>query len=334
MRPDAGADQAEGLRRLLVRARHGEAEPSGAGVPASRSLPQPVGHAGNVPGARVIAVVAGKPGVGRTSVTLNLAAALARSGKNVLVLDENHAPNNLAGRLGLPGRYDLLDAARGKCAPREAVLAARGFSVLSAARAADALAQLGRDGRQRLQEALAEAGGGADVILVDAAMPVPNPSKRLKPGLAGQAVSSGLAGCAELVVVADVTASGITESYALIKRLALENAHLHFGIVVNKAAGERAAKTAFGNMAKVARHNLAAHLEYLGAIPRDDRQVGGAFPGAVQAQSYLELSQKLLRLPVCQDETGGGARAIVRGLAGQAPNPPRQHSREMPLVVN
>src|SRR3990167_5093534 len=35
-----------------VRARHGEAEPSGAGVPASHPLPQSAGYANNVPGVR------------------------------------------------------------------------------------------------------------------------------------------------------------------------------------------------------------------------------------------------------------------------------------------
>ena len=77
-------DQAEGLRRLLVSNQ-----------------------------TRVITVVAGKSGVGRTSMTINLAAALARSGKDVLVLDENHAPNNLLDRLGLYARHDLLDVIQG-----------------------------------------------------------------------------------------------------------------------------------------------------------------------------------------------------------------------------
>src|SRR3990167_10319529 len=104
VRSDGGADQAEGLRRLLV-------------------LNQ----------TQVITVMAGKAGVGRTSATINLAAALAYSGKDVLVLDENHAPDNLLDRLELYAKHDLLDVAQGKCAPGEAVLATRGFAVLHTA---------------------------------------------------------------------------------------------------------------------------------------------------------------------------------------------------------
>ena len=317
MRSDGGADQAEGLRRLLV-------------------LDQ----------MQVVTVVAGKAGVGRTSATINIAAALASFGKDVLVLDENHAPNNLLDRLGLYAKHDLLDVAQGKCAPGEAILTAKGFSVLHTARAMRGFSKLDQIGQQRLEDALTEVSRSVDVMLVDAAMPVLSQSKWRVIGLAGQAaVSSSLASGAALLVVADATASGITESYALIKRLALENACLHFDIVVNKVSDERAALKVFENMAKVARRNLAARLEYLGYIPNDDRlqratQLGKpvveAFPTAVSAKLYAELAQKMLRLPMRQDEAEGGISRSMQNLIKQSA---RQHgrdqySREMIPVVN
>lgn len=304
MRSETGGDQAEGLRRLLVRNR-----------------------------TQVVTVVAGKAGVGRTSVTVNLAAALARSGKDVLVLDENQAPDNLLDRLGLFAAHDLLDVAQGKCHPKQALLKTRGFAVLPAARAMHALAKLSEGEQQRLEDALAEAGRGMDVMLVDAAMPV----------LGQAAMSSSLANGSTLLVVVDATASGITESYALIKRLALENARMQFGIVVNKVADEKAARTVFDNMAKVARSNLAARLEYLGCIPQDDRlkratQLGRpvveAFPAAASARSCLALSERLLNLPVPDEEAESGVRAMVRSLLRQVARPQQRRSREMAHVVN
>ncbi len=300
MRSDSGADQAEGLRRLLLR-----------------------NHA------RVITLVAGKPGVGRTSATINLAAALASSGKGVIVLDENHAPDNLASRLGLRARHDLLDVLHGKCKPRTALLASGGFSVLPTARAISALTMLNHTEQQRLENALAEVSSGVDVMLVDAAMP----SGRA-------AMTSSLVSGASLLVVMDATASGITGSYALIKRLALENARLQFEIIVNKAADQRAAMKVFGNMRQVARRNLAARLEYLGHIPFDSRleraaQLGKpvleAYPAADSSRSYLELARCLLRLPVHHEEPAveipSTMQIIVKHIT-------RQHCGEMPLVVN
>lgn len=277
---------------------------------------------------QVITVVAGKTGVGRTSATINLAAALAHSGKNVLVLDENCGPNNLPGRMGLSAKHDLLDVAQGKCGLCDAVLAAHGFGILPIARAMRALAQLDHEGQQRLEEALTEASGGVDVVLVDAAMSVLG----LAEGRAGAdaAVSPSLASGAALLVVVEATPSGITESYALIKRLALKSARQQFGIAVNRAGNEQAALTVFENMAKVTRRNLSARLEYLGYIPSDDslkcamqmgRPVVEAFPAAASAQSYLSLSLKLLRLPMQRDEAEGRVSAVIQNLIRQVSRP-------------
>ena len=329
MRTDCGADQAEGLRRLLV---------------CNQT--------------QVISVVAGKAGVGRTSATVNLAAALAHSGKNVLVLDENHAPNNLQDRLGLFATYDLLDVALGKCKLREAVLTGRGVRILPASRAMDAVQRAESTGvplhvplrrsdpyadrmrkaeqepvtlkpeeRKRLTNALTEASDGVDVMLVDTAMPIMSRVERL---VAQTATSTSLISGAALLVVVEATPSGITESYALIKRLATENVRQQFEIVVNKAGNEKAAMTVFENMAKVTRRNLSAHLEYLGYIPFDDRvnyaaQMGKsvieAFPAAASAKSYLKLSQKLLRLSMHQDEAEGGVSAIMHNLMNHVTQP-------------
>lgn len=322
MRSDGIVDQAEGLRRLLVRNQ-----------------------------TQVVTVVAGQAGMGRTSATINLAAALVRSGKDVLVLDENHAPDNLLDSLGLVTQHDLLDVAQGKCLPHDALVDGHGFGVMSAARAMHALAVsrlaveradsatsfsgpgLDWDEWQRMEAALTEISSGVDVMLVDGAM------------LAGQAaaVSSSLASGASLLVVVEGTPSGITDSYALIKRLALENARMQFGILVNKAVSEKAAMTVFENMAKVARRNLTVRLEYLGYVPLDDR-VGCAtqmfrpvlevFPASASAQAYLELAHNLLSMPTRQEETESGVATIIQSLMSQASQPLRSISKEIAHVVN
>ncbi|HUW26415.1 MAG TPA: AAA family ATPase [Gallionella sp.] len=294
-------DQAEGLRRLLISNR-----------------------------TQVIGVAAGKSGVGCTTSIINLAAALVRSGKNVLVLDENHAPDNLAERLGLSARYDLLDAALGKCKLVETVMVSRGLSVLPAARAADALAGLPQYAQQRLKNVLADISNGVDVLLVDTAMPASRHTGRL-PGHTAALLNQ--AGAAMLLVM-DTTVSGITGSYALIKRLALESACSQFSIVINKAVDELAAMNAFNNMAAVAWRNLAVRLTYLGRIPHDEKlkratrlgkAVVEAFPDSVSACACVALSGKLLRLPVSSDQAENGTCAILHDLIRQLP---QRDSRE------
>lgn len=297
MRSDSSVDQADGLRRML----------------ASKQT-------------RVIAVVAGKPGVGRTSVTINLAAALAHSGNDVLVLDENPAPNNLLDQLGMPVRFDLLDVAQAKCKLNDAILPGKGYTVLSAARAMRALPKLASIEQRRLEQALAELNTAVDVMLVDTAMPALSLSQHQ--GLPARGVvSSSLATGTSMLVVADATASGITASYTLIKHMALENARLQFDIIVNKAGSDQEAKNVFDNMAKVARHHLSARLKYLGHIPADNklqratqlgRSVVEAFPGACSAQACLTLAQKILCQPASLEEHAGGISNMMQSLFRQA----------------
>lgn len=293
-------DQAEGLRRLLVSNQ-----------------------------TQIITLVAGKQGVGRTSVTINLAAALSSAGKDVLVLDENPAPNNLTDGLGLFARYDLLDVVQGRCQLNDAILNGRGYAILPVARVMRALEKLNPIEQNCLENALSEVSSGVDVMLVDAAMLS-----------AHTAISSSLASGVRLLVVIDATASGITESYSLIKRLALENARLRFEIVVNKVANEQVARLVFGNMEKVARSKLAARLEYLGCIPLDDRlrratqlarSVVEAFPAAESAKSCMDLSQSVLKMTMQHDEMEGGIAQMMKNLIKQLA---RQHGAELAQIAS
>jgi flagellar biosynthesis protein FlhG len=56
---------------------------------------------------RVIAVTSGKGGVGKTNVSVNLAAALAALGERVLLMDADLGLANVDVLLGLSPEYDL-----------------------------------------------------------------------------------------------------------------------------------------------------------------------------------------------------------------------------------
>src|SRR4029079_6212312 len=85
------------------------------------------------PGARVVAVTSGKGGVGKTFASANLAAALARRGERVLVLDADLGLANLDVVLNLHPKLTLHDVFTGKATLEEAILPAPGgFSVLLA----------------------------------------------------------------------------------------------------------------------------------------------------------------------------------------------------------
>jgi len=73
---------------------------------------------------KVITITSGKGGVGKTTVTANLASALAMQGKKVVALDADIGLRNLDVVMGLENRivYDLVDVIEGRCRLRQAMI--------------------------------------------------------------------------------------------------------------------------------------------------------------------------------------------------------------------
>ena len=74
--------------------------------------------------AKAILVTSGKGGVGKTTTTANVGAALARLGEKVCVIDTDVGLRNLDVVMGLEGRvvYDLIDVFEGRCKLKQALI--------------------------------------------------------------------------------------------------------------------------------------------------------------------------------------------------------------------
>ncbi len=73
---------------------------------------------------KVITVTSGKGGVGKTTATANIGAALAELGHKVVCIDADIGLRNLDVVLGLENRivYDLVDVIEGRCRLRQAMI--------------------------------------------------------------------------------------------------------------------------------------------------------------------------------------------------------------------
>jgi len=73
---------------------------------------------------KVVTVTSGKGGVGKTTATANIGAALAERGNKVVCIDADIGLRNLDVVLGLENRivYDLVDVIEGRCRLRQAMI--------------------------------------------------------------------------------------------------------------------------------------------------------------------------------------------------------------------
>src|SRR5512136_1930549 len=74
--------------------------------------------------AKVVTVSSGKGGVGKTTATANIAAALAADGQKVVCVDGDIGLRNLDVVMGLENRivFDIVDVVEGRCRLRQALI--------------------------------------------------------------------------------------------------------------------------------------------------------------------------------------------------------------------
>ena len=122
---------------------------------------------------RKIAIALTKGGVGKTTTAVNLSAALAQAGKNVLLVDVD-TQGQAARSLGVEPEMGLADLVMGEAEPDEALVEARpnlwllgGGSGLAGVKRMIARKDFG--GERTLREALAPLDGRFDYVLLDTA---------------------------------------------------------------------------------------------------------------------------------------------------------------------
>lgn len=255
--------------------------------------PHPSAAAGQpgVPGpVRVIAVASGKGGVGKTSVSVNLAAAMVAAGQRTLLLDTDLGLANVDVMLGLAPRHTLADVFADRCELRDTVIQApNGLMVVPAASGKRHMTELTPAQHVGLVHAFSQLDLDLDVMVVDNAA-----------GIADGVLTFCQAAQDVIVVVCDEPAS-VTDAYALIKVLSRDRGVNRVQVLANQVQDQREGRQLFDKLERVSSRFLDVTLNYLGAIPRDEwlrravqRQepVVDAFPSAPSSVAFRDIARR------------------------------------------
>ena len=148
------------------------------------ATPASNGVAGARAPVRVIAVASGKGGVGKTSVSVNLAMALVHAGQRTLLLDTDLGLANVDVMLGLSPRITLSDVFAGRCVLADTLLEGpNGLLVVPAASGKRHMTELTPAQHIGLVHAFSQLDVPIDVMIIDnaAGRPIRVPAQVVAP---------------------------------------------------------------------------------------------------------------------------------------------------------
>ncbi len=242
------------------------------------------------PPATRIAVTSGKGGVGKTSLTVNLAVALARFGHRVGVVDADFALGNVDVLMGLTPEHHVGEVLAGRMTVDEITMdGPSGVRVIPAGSGVRGLTVIGSEPWRRLVEAIDAAALELDFLFFDTAS-----------GL-GDTVFDVIGLADYVLVVTSNDPAAVVDAYAVIKLINASDPGKPLGLVVNAARDSEEATLVFRQIALAAERFLGRTIRNEGHV-LEDRAVREA--GLAQS-------------PVIGTDASGPAERGIRRLASR-----------------
>lgn len=207
---------------------------------------------------RIVAIASGKGGVGKTSLTLNLARALSKTGKKVLVVDADLGLANVDVQLGITPNGDLSEVVRGTAKLADVVSKTdKGFDVIAGRSGSETLPFTTALDRHEILQQVTTLAQKYDVVFLDVAAGVSDEVL----------IFSRFADRTALVVTPDP--SSITDAYAVIKLLKIRHDTANAAVIVNQAGTELDGRETYEKIRIAAEKFLHLKVPMLGVMPYD-----------------------------------------------------------------
>jgi flagellar biosynthesis protein FlhG len=223
----------------------------------------------------ITSIASGKGGVGKTFITTNLAACLAKGGKRVLVVDCDLGLANMDILLGITPVLTLQDVVYGDRKVQDVIIPTKaGFDLVPASSGVKEMGQLIYEKIQQIKSTLDSIIQEYDQVLLDTGA-----------GISEVVLQFNLFAPNNIIVL-NREPTSLTDAYAVIKVMYQRFGRESFGIIVNSANDAQEADRLFDHIDTVSREFLGLSLHYLGYIVGDN-----SVPGSIVNQKILVADQ-------------------------------------------
>lgn len=218
----------------------------------------PVAAARNV--AKSIAITSGKGGVGKTNFVANLAIAMSRLGRKVLVLDADLGLANVDVVYGIRPKYNLYHVITGQKKLDEIIVTGpEGVLLVPGGSGIVELANINESERRHFLEELAGLESRVDVILVDTSAGI------------NRNVLGVIRACSDIIFITIPEPPAMADAYGIIKAVATgDRSDEHsMSLIVNRVSGPEEARDVYTRLATVSRRFLNVTIDDGGYILED-----------------------------------------------------------------
>ena len=258
---------------------------------------------GKVNSTQVIGIASGKGGVGKTTVSANLAVSLASMGKKVMVFDADLGLANAQLALGCRAKYNFSHVLSGEKTLQEIIIdGPMGVQLVPGSSGIQHMASLSVTETAGIIQSFAEIEDTLDYLIVD-----------LAAGLS-DTVMTFISACQHRFIIVKDDPSSIADAYASIKVMIQDYQLDNISIITNCMPFTEAGNRLYQGINSVIQRFLGGQVGHLGTI-REDEMVLRAIraskpllkfsPSSAAARDFEKLAKAVTRLTTKTPISGG-----------------------------
>ncbi|AKN33966.1 chromosome partitioning protein ParA [Clostridium carboxidivorans P7] len=248
---------------------------------------------------RIITVTSGKGGVGKSNFVVNVAIALQKMGKKVLIFDADMGMGNDDVLMGFLPKFNVYDIIFDNKSIEEVVIEGTlGVKLLPGGTGISKFEEVTEAQRDAFINKLSEL-NDIDYIIIDTGAGV------------NRSVLGFIACSEELILITTPEPTSLTDAYSLLKTVNHFKLKDFAKILVNKTMDEEEGKATYNKFSNVVKKFLNVELQYLGHMSEDKKLIKAvrsqepfltSYPNSIVAKDVENIAKKIVGI---ENEKGG-----------------------------